>query len=162
MSRSRVRAACLVLAGIGAGIAFTFACGGAPVLFGQPIDMAGPPANCGTCTVAGPITVQGTVTLATPAKVVTAETDPAQLDAGYATCSSSPVQRNGCQTKIADGPFALTDAINLPNGNSTSPAADVMLYIVATTNGCAATPSRFIGQVLVAGPRLTGARQIVR
>jgi len=83
--RSQIRSGALVLAGVGAGIALVLSCNGPSNTMAQ---------TCGSCTVDGPVQIAG------PTKVITAETDIAQMVTGSASAGTE---------SMAVGPVVITD-----------------------------------------------------
>jgi hypothetical protein len=60
--------------------------------------------QCGTCMVSDPITIKEPVTIKDPVKVITADTDPAQIVSGSVDVTSK-------WTELDKGPLVLTDLL---------------------------------------------------
>jgi hypothetical protein len=125
--KRQAKSMALLVTGICAGIALVLSCGSGP-----SNTMA---QSCGSCTVSGPIQIAG------PTKVITADTDSAQLSSGTAPA-------NGL---IATGPFVLTDlSPNLDPGQSVSAQIGA-----GTSCPLTGTPIQFLGyQGAVVGARI--------
>jgi hypothetical protein len=69
-------------------------------------DQSSTGAQCGTCVVSDPVTIKQPIAIKQPVKVITADTDPAQIVSGSADFTG-----NSNWKELEKGPLVLTDVL---------------------------------------------------